>query len=93
MAWCVPMLSPQSLIELIQSHLTDAQVEVQDLTGSGDHWQAVIVSSAFGGKSRVQRHQLVYQALQSVLATNELHALTMKTLTPEEWQQSLSQGS
>ncbi|MCS6781890.1 MAG: BolA/IbaG family iron-sulfur metabolism protein [Gloeomargarita sp. SKYBB_i_bin120] len=86
------MLSPQTLTQLIQAHLTDAYVELQDLTGSGDHWQAVIVSEAFAGKSRVQRHQLVYQALQSVLATNELHALTMKTLTPAEWK-ALAQPS
>ncbi|MEN9213782.1 MAG: BolA/IbaG family iron-sulfur metabolism protein [Gloeomargarita sp. DG02_3_bins_56] len=85
------MLSPQTLIQLIQGHLTDAQVQVQDLTGGGDHWQAVIVSSSFAGKSRVQRHQLVYQALQSLLQTNELHALTMQTFTPEEWNQTPQQ--
>lgn len=85
------MLSPQTLIHLIQGHLPDAQVQVQDLTGGGDHWQAVIVSASFTGKSRVQRHQLVYQALQSLLQTNELHALTMQTLTPEEWNQTPQQ--
>ncbi|MEN9228432.1 MAG: BolA/IbaG family iron-sulfur metabolism protein [Gloeomargarita sp. GMQP_bins_120] len=79
------MLSPQRITQLIQAHLPDARVDLQDLTGGGDHWQAVIVSEAFVGKNRVQRHQLIYQALQSVLATNELHALTMKTLTPAEW--------
>ncbi|APB34034.1 BolA family protein [Gloeomargarita lithophora Alchichica-D10] len=83
------MLSPQILTQLIQTQLADARVELQDLTGGGDHWQAVIVSPAFTGKSRVQRHQLVYQALQGVLKTNELHALTMKTLTPEEWGQEV----
>ncbi|WP_230402758.1 BolA family protein [Gloeomargarita lithophora] len=77
------------MTQLIQTQLADARVELQDLTGGGDHWQAVIVSPAFTGKSRVQRHQLVYQALQGVLKTNELHALTMKTLTPEEWGQEV----
>lgn len=83
------MLLPQTLTQLIQAHLTDARVELQDLTGGGDHWQAVIVSSAFAGKNQVQRHQMVYHALNSVLQSNELHALTMKTLTPEEWEQTL----
>lgn len=86
------MLSPQTITQLIQAHLADARVELQDLTGGGDHWQAVIVSEAFVGKSRVQRHQLVYQALKSVLATNELHALTMKTLTPAEWEAMTQQS-
>jgi len=83
------MLAPETLTQLIQTHLTDAQVELQDLTGGGDHWQAVIISANFAGKSQVQRHQMVYQAVQSVLQSNELHALTMKTFTPEEWKQSL----
>ncbi|WAS04650.1 BolA/IbaG family iron-sulfur metabolism protein [Gloeomargaritales cyanobacterium VI4D9] len=83
------MLAPETLTQLIQTHLTDAQVELQDLTGGGDHWQAVIISSNFAGKNQVQRHQMVYQAVQSVLQSNELHALTMKTFTPEEWKQSL----
>jgi len=83
------MLAPETLTQLIQTHLTDAQVELQDLTGGGDHWQAVIISANFAGKNQVQRHQMVYQAVQSVLQSNELHALTMKTFTPEEWKQSL----
>lgn len=86
------MLSPQTLTQLIRTHLTDAQVELQDLTGGGDHWQAVIVSPDFVGKSRVQRHQLVYKALQDVLQTNELHALTMKTFTPEEWSKTVQEA-
>ena len=79
------MLAPETLTQLIQTHLTDAQVELQDLTGGGDHWQAVIISANFAGKNQVQRHQMVYQAVQSVLQSNELHALTMKTFTPKEW--------
>jgi acid stress-induced BolA-like protein IbaG/YrbA len=83
------MLSPQTLTQLIQTHLPDAQVELQDLTGGGDHWQAVIVSPIFAGKNQVQRHQMVYQALEVVLQSNELHALTMKTLTPQECEQAI----
>jgi acid stress-induced BolA-like protein IbaG/YrbA len=53
--------------------------------GDGQHFQAVVVSHAFTGKSRVQRHQLVYQALGERMR-EEVHALSMKTLTPQEWQ-------
>ena len=56
-----------------------------DVLGDGQHFQAVVVSRAFAGKSRVQRHQLVYQALGERMR-EEIHALSMKTLTPEEWQ-------
>jgi len=54
--------------------------------GDGQHFQAVVVSNAFAGKSRVQRHQLVYKALGDRMR-EEIHALSMQTLTPEEWKQ------
>ena len=56
------------------------------MIGDGQHFQAVIVSGAFTGKSRVQRHQLVYKALGDRMR-EEIHALSMQTLTPEEWKQ------
>jgi acid stress-induced BolA-like protein IbaG/YrbA len=52
--------------------------------GDGQHFQALIVSPAFAGRSRVQRHQLVYAALGDRMR-EEIHALSMQTLTPEEW--------
>jgi acid stress-induced BolA-like protein IbaG/YrbA len=55
------------------------------LDGDGQHFEALIVSAEFVGKSRVQRQQRVYQTLKEKLATGELHALSFKTLTPEEW--------
>jgi acid stress-induced BolA-like protein IbaG/YrbA len=55
-----------------------------EVIGDGQHFQAVIVSGAFAGKSRVQRHQLVYAALGDRMR-EEIHALSMQTLTPEEW--------
>lgn len=56
------------------------------VVGDGHHFEAVVVSNAFAGKSRVQRHQLVYQTLGDRMR-EEIHALSMKTYTPEEWQQ------
>jgi acid stress-induced BolA-like protein IbaG/YrbA len=55
-----------------------------EVLGDGQHFQALVVSRAFEGKSRVQRHQLVYAALGERMR-EEIHALSMRTLTPEEW--------
>ncbi|QYO63457.1 BolA family protein [Leptolyngbya sp. 7M] len=71
---------------IFDSPLPDAQVQVQDLTGGGDHYQVVVVSSLFEGKGLVQQHQLVYRALQQEMSSEAIHALTMKTYTPQAWQ-------
>ncbi|BAC08427.1 BolA family protein [Thermosynechococcus vestitus] len=81
------MVTPEQLTTLIQSRLPDAFVQVQDLTGGGDHYEAVVVSAAFEGKRLVQQHQLVYSSLKDLMASNELHALALKTYTPEQWAQ------
>ncbi|MFI5365510.1 MAG: BolA family protein [Candidatus Binatia bacterium] len=70
---------------LIRSGLPDARVEVTDTTGGGDHFQAVVVSPTFAGRGLVERHQLVYASLQGAMA-DRIHALSLKTYTPEEWQ-------
>ena len=56
-----------------------------ELTGDGRHWYATIVSAAFEGKRQIQRHQMVYATLGAKMHTDEVHALSMKTLTPAEW--------
>lgn len=66
---------------LIREALPDANVEIQDLRGDGDHYAATVVSEAFRGKSRVQQHQMVYQALQGRMG--ELHALALQTSPPD----------
>jgi stress-induced morphogen len=68
---------------LIKSGLPDAEVRIDDLRGDGDHYAAYVISSAFKGKSRVQQHQLVYQALQGRMG-NELHALALQTSVPQD---------
>ena len=75
------MVNPEQVEQYIRSGLECEHVEVQ---GDGQHFEAVIVSSAFRGKSRVQQHQLVYEALGERMRA-EIHALSMKTLTPEDW--------
>ncbi len=68
---------------LIKSGLPDAQVRIDDLRGDGDHYAAYVVSPAFKGKSRVQQHQMVYQALRGRMG-NELHALALQTAAPQD---------
>jgi len=75
------MVDPQSIEQGIAAGLACERVEV---IGDGQHFQALVVSEAFAGKSRVQRHQLVYAALGERMR-EEIHALSMKTLTPEEF--------
>ena len=67
---------------LIKEALPDAKVTIEDLRGDGDHYAALVVSSAFAGKSRVQQHQMVYQALKGRMG-GTLHALALQTALPE----------
>ena len=67
--------------EMIRASIPDATVTITDLAGDGDHYSALVVSSAFAGKSKVQQHQMVYQALQGKMG-GELHALALKTQAP-----------
>ena len=75
------MVQPEQIRNYIQNGLECDLVEVQ---GDGHHFEAVIVSPAFRGKSRIQQHQLVYRALGERMR-EEIHALSLRTLTPEEW--------
>ena len=68
--------------QLIKEGLPDAAVTIEDLRGDGDHYACHVVSEAFRGKSRIQRHQMVYAALQGRMGT-QLHALALQTATPE----------
>jgi stress-induced morphogen len=66
---------------MIRAALPDAVVTIEDLAGDGDHYAARVVSEAFRGKSRVQQHQIVYQALQGRMG-GVLHALALQTSAP-----------
>lgn len=67
--------------DLIKAAFPDAAVTIEDLRGDGDHYACSVVSAAFEGKSRVQQHQMVYQALGGRMG-GELHALALQTSTP-----------
>lgn len=76
-------MSADEIEKLIKDGIPDADVQIQDLRGDGDHYAAYIVSPAFAGKNRVQQHQMVYAALQGRMG-GELHALAIQTAIPEE---------
>jgi stress-induced morphogen len=76
-------VAPEVIIAKIRASLPDAQVELKDLTGTADHWEAKIVSAAFAGKSPIQRHRLVNAALADELK-GPIHALTMDLRAPDE---------
>lgn len=76
-------MSPDDITARIRAALPDAEVTLEDLTGTKDHWKARIVSAAFAGRSPVERHRMINRALAAELA-GPIHALTMDLLTPAE---------
>jgi stress-induced morphogen len=66
---------------LIEARIPDAQVTIQDLAGDGDHYAATVIAESFRGKSRVQQHQIVYEALKAEMS-GKLHALALQTGIP-----------
>jgi len=76
------MVTPESIQKNIAQGMNTFHLSV---VGDGQHFEAVIVSEAFVGKSRIQRHQTVYQTLGDRMR-EEIHALSMKTYTPQEWE-------
>jgi acid stress-induced BolA-like protein IbaG/YrbA len=79
------MITPDQVATLIRDSLPEAEVQVQDLTGGGDHYQVLVVSPAFASRTLVQQHQLVYAAVREAMSSQAIHALALKTYTPEQW--------
>ena len=80
------MVALTQVEDMIKAQLPDAQVKVNDLTGVGDHLEAIVGSAEFEGKTMIKQHQLVYGALQDAMASEAIHALALKTYTPQEWE-------
>ena len=74
-------MTTSQLHQLIKEALPDAEIRIDDLAGDGDHYAATVISAAFQGKSRVQQHQMVYDALKGRMG-GELHALALQTNVP-----------
>jgi stress-induced morphogen len=77
-------MTPEGVRSLLLASLPDADVELVDLTGTEDHYQARIVSQAFEGKTLIEQHQLVYRALGDAIH-GPIHAFALKTYTPQVW--------
>ena len=80
------MLDPEKVKQRIATAFPDADVDVKDLTGTGDHFEARVVSAEFDGKSMIDQHKLVYAPLQDWLKSGELHALALRTFSPSQWE-------
>jgi stress-induced morphogen len=74
-------MEAEDIARLIKQRFPDAEISIQDLAGDGNHYSATIVSEEFRGKTRVQQHQMVYEALQGNMG-GVLHALALKTAAP-----------
>jgi stress-induced morphogen len=76
-------MDAQEIERLIKASIPDAVVSIRDLVGDGDHYAATVIAESFRGKSRVQQHQVVYEALKTEMG-GKLHALALQTGIPEK---------
>lgn len=77
-------MQPEKVQQLIKAGLPHADVYVE---GDGSHFHALVIHPDFAGKSRIQKQQMVYDTVREYLLDGSLHALSVKTLTPEEWRE------
>ena len=82
-------MEPDAVKALIESGIHDAKVEVVDTTGTKDHFSAVVISDSFDGLNLVEQHQVVYKAVGDHM-TREIHALQLKTYSPQQWEKQNS---
>lgn len=78
------MVEPELIEEKIRAALSDAEIEIQDMTGTKDHYRVLIVSPDFEGKNRIEQRRMVYDIFAEEMK-GPIHALDMKTFTPQEW--------
>ena len=78
-------MTKDQIAERICTLAPGTKTEVVDLTGTQDHWQALIISSAFEGKLMMEQHRMVYALFDKEIQSNEVHALTLKTFTPNQY--------
>ncbi|MCC6273160.1 MAG: BolA family transcriptional regulator [Deltaproteobacteria bacterium] len=81
------MMHPEAVREKLVQSFPNSEVVVQDTTGTMDHFQVLIISPLFEGKSMVEQHQMVYKALGNLMK-EAIHALALKTYTPQQWKNS-----
>lgn len=87
------MVEPQVLEDMIRAALPDATlVQIEDLTGTRDHYQATVVSESFRNLGRIEQHQMIYRALGDLMA-GPVHALALSLFTPDAWEKKKSTGA
>ena len=81
-------MNSAALKQRIETLHPQTKVQVTDLTGTEDHWQVLVVSPAFEGKLMIEQHQMIMKILKAEIDSNEVHALSMKTYTPSQFEKS-----
>ena len=81
-------MNPTEIETTLEKALPGCTVGVRDLTGGGDHFQVMVVSEAFEGKTLIEQHQIIYGILKEAMGSERIHALALKTYTPGEWKNS-----
>jgi len=81
------MTLKETILDRLQKTFPDARMKLVDTTGTNDHWDLQIASDQFIGLNRVKRHQAVYKPLKDLIASNQVHALNIKAVPLEEWDQ------
>lgn len=79
-------MTAQQLTQRIESLAPGTKAEVVDLTGTQDHWQALVISPVFEGKLMVEQHRMVFALLDKEVQSNEVHALSLKTYSPSQYE-------
>jgi acid stress-induced BolA-like protein IbaG/YrbA len=82
------MISASQIQVLIEAALPGAQVVVRDPNNDGQHFNAMVVAPQFAEITMIKQHRLINEALKAHIDSGEIHALQLKTFTPEQWQQS-----
>jgi stress-induced morphogen len=83
------MKEPQEIEKKLKDTFSGAHVEVEDLTGTKDHFQVTVVSEAFEGKKLIEQHRMVYKPFEDEIG-GPIHAFSIKTYTPEKWEKKES---
>ena len=78
-------MSPNELKSKLETLAPETRVEIVDLTGTLDHYQAIVVSPVFAGKMMIEQHKMVMNLVQAEINSGEVHALTLKTYTPDQF--------
>jgi acid stress-induced BolA-like protein IbaG/YrbA len=83
------MMAQDEIRAIVAAAIPDSDVTVTDLTGELDHFQVTVVSPRFEGRTLIERHQMVQTPLRAAVDDGRIHALTLKTFTPEQWKKQL----